>query len=600
MLAIKNRVTKGSALLLAVAAGLVGCAPPGPSALLQGARLIDERKYSEALVQLRRATSLMPTNAAAWNYLGLACQYSGQPADAEKAYSRALTLNRDLSEAHYNLGCLLLDHANYDGAKAHLTAYTLRRGGTAEALTMLGAAQLRSHELAAAEKSLTDALKLNPRSPEALNLAGVARAERGRFAEAIPFFNNALSQQPNFAPAVLNLAVVSQVHLKDRQAALKRYREYLSLNPPADRVEQARAAASQLELELTPVVHPPPPVTTATPPGPATNIAKAPVRVATPPPAQNSQTNVVAVAPVVPTRTNPIAEAPKPPPTSPPVRTQPVETVEVASDPSFKPAQEVAMNYNKPAASSPSRTDTPSVQTTTNDPPKRGFLQRINPLNLIHSPEKSTTRQTSPASAGSTTAKSDLAPAGDAAGTPPDTAQPSATKGMARYAYKLPPPPTPGNREAADRLCAQGFQSQESGRLQEAIQSYRAATQQDPSFFRAQYNLALALAQSGSVEPALYSFEKAMAASPESVEARLSFALTLKQARYYLDSAQELEKVAAESPADTRAHLALGNLYSQQLHQPSRARQHYLKVLETDPGHPQASSIHYWLVANPP
>jgi Tfp pilus assembly protein PilF len=80
----------------------------------------------------------------------------------------------------------------------------------------------------------------------------------------------------------------------------------------------------------------------------------------------------------------------------------------------------------------------------------------------------------------------------------------------------------------------------------------------------------------------------------------VSFALTLKQARYYLDSAQELEKAVAESPANTRAHLALGNLYSQQLHQPARARQHYLKVLESDPGNSQASTIHRWLVANPP
>ena len=47
------------------------------------------------------------------------------------------------------------------------------------------------------------------------------------------------------------------------------------------------------------------------------------------------------------------------------------------------------------------------------------------------------------------------------------------------------------------------------------------------------------------------------------------------------------------------AHLALANLYAQQLRQPAKAREHYLKVVETDPHNPQASAIHYWLVANP-
>jgi len=34
--------------------------------------------------------------------------------------------------------------------------------------------------------------------------------------------------------------------------------------------------------------------------------------------------------------------------------------------------------------------------------------------------------------------------------------------------------------------------------------------------------------------------------------------------------------------------------------QPVKARQHYLKVLEVEPRHPQAGAIRYWLAANPP
>ena len=67
-----------------------------------------------------------------------------------------------------------------------------------------------------------------------------------------------------------------------------------------------------------------------------------------------------------------------------------------------------------------------------------------------------------------------------------------------------------------------------------------------------------------------------------------------------LDAANELEKLLQTYPKDGRANLALGNLYLQELHQPVKAREHYLKVLENDPQNPQASAIRYWLAANPP
>jgi Flp pilus assembly protein TadD len=56
----------------------------------------------------------------------------------------------------------------------------------------------------------------------------------------------------------------------------------------------------------------------------------------------------------------------------------------------------------------------------------------------------------------------------------------------------------------------------------------------------------------------------------------------------------------AANPDEVRAHLALGNLYAQQLHDPVRARRHYLKVLAVNPGNPQAGDIQFWLSANPP
>src|SRR5689334_20746417 len=85
-----------------------GCMPGGPRALLSGKRLVEQGKYPQAITKLKAATSLLPTNAQAWNYLGLAYHYAGQNAEAEGAYQRALALDRDLTETHYNLGLLYL------------------------------------------------------------------------------------------------------------------------------------------------------------------------------------------------------------------------------------------------------------------------------------------------------------------------------------------------------------------------------------------------------------------------------------------------------------------------------------------------------------
>src|SRR5258705_11345882 len=88
--------TASGFLLVALLILSGGCGPPGPRALLKGRELVERGKYQEAVQQLKVATSLLPTNALAWDYLGLAYHHAGDGTEAEKAYQRALLCNRDL------------------------------------------------------------------------------------------------------------------------------------------------------------------------------------------------------------------------------------------------------------------------------------------------------------------------------------------------------------------------------------------------------------------------------------------------------------------------------------------------------------------------
>jgi len=136
-------------------------------------------------------------------------------------------------------------------------------------------------------------------------------------------------------------------------------------------------------------------------------------------------------------------------------------------------------------------------------------------------------------------------------------------------------------------------------KLTDAFDGYRQATQMDPAWFEAQYNCGVMAYRLGDYQSSLGAYETALAIEPGSADARYNFALALKAADYVTDAVNELRKILASNPNDARAHLELGNIYSQKLRDVPRARKEYLKVLQLDPGNPEASNIEFWLSANP-
>ncbi len=227
---IKNRASGNVIFFLLFATLFAGCTPPGARALLNGKRLIEEGRYTEAIEQLKLAESILSTNAQVCNYLGVAFQHLGHVANSVQAYRRALGLDANLIEAHYNLGCLWLEQNRPDLARTELIAFTLRNPNAGDGWAKLGIAELqlaktgnasaRAGELLAAEKSFNSALKLNAQNPEALNGLGLAQMQRDRPVAAAQYFGNALKVRPDYAPALLNLAVISHTYLNKRPYAL--------------------------------------------------------------------------------------------------------------------------------------------------------------------------------------------------------------------------------------------------------------------------------------------------------------------------------------------------------------------------------------------
>jgi tetratricopeptide (TPR) repeat protein len=569
MLATKNLPRLGAIGFFALALLLAGCSPSGPRALLKGKKLLERGDYAAAVAQFKTATSLLATNAQAWNYLGVACQYAGQPTNAVTAYQRALALDRDLMEAHYNLGCLWLEQNKPDAAASEFTAYTLRQPKAPEGWLKLGLAQLQAHDVTMAEKSFSTALYLKPNNAEALNGLGLARVERGRPREAVQFFAAAAKEKPDYAPAWLNLATVAQQHLHDNALALQNYRAYLALTPRPANWDAVNDLAKSLE----------PPVTTTTA---VANESQTPAPEIRTPPA------VGAVRPAASSRTQTVARVNLNPPR--PATTSP-QVVKVQPEPVI---------IGTPVAPAPAEASTE----------KAGALNRLNPLNWFRSPapEKSEGAGVTPvpppvaknnrvgvtplppANSGST-ARTTTAPARVPSPVippkPVKIAQP-AVPTFPRYVYLSPRKPQAGDRRTASNAFTRARESEQGSRWLDALQSYRQATEQDPGWFEAQYNYGVIAYRLRNYNQSLAAYEMALAIQPDSV------------AGHVTDAVNELKKIVASNPDEVRAHLALGNIYAQQLYDPAPARQHYLKVLQLDPGNSQAPDIQFWLSSNPP
>jgi len=77
--------------------------------------------FEDAEYYLGRAVELAPRDARAWFHLAFAQGKNGRAAQREASYRKALALDPDLAEAHYNLAIVLVMTSKGGEADAHLT-----------------------------------------------------------------------------------------------------------------------------------------------------------------------------------------------------------------------------------------------------------------------------------------------------------------------------------------------------------------------------------------------------------------------------------------------------------------------------------------------
>lgn len=246
---------------------------------------------------------------------------------------------------------------------------------------------------------------------------------------------------------------------------------------------------------------------------------------------------------------------------------------------------------------------------------RRSFFSKINPLNLLRrEPKEKRVTPLPPRKDAAVPTMDDLA-SGETPATTAVSVAPASEGGILpiapepavieparpaypRYAYLSPARPEAGDAEKAGRLLDEAALEHQAGRYAEAAEGYRKALKADPACFGARYNLGTLELDRLRPIMALSEFEEALVISPDDGPARFNFALALEAAGYSLDAAIEMERVTDLEPDNASAHLMLGGLYSDTLQDVALARMHFVRLLEIQPGHPQANRIRRWLSVN--
>jgi tetratricopeptide (TPR) repeat protein len=638
-------------LLLLLTVVLAGCRPHGVEALRQGDEALRAGQHAKAIELLEQAVTDLPSEARAWNFLGLAYRAAGRDHEALKAHLRALERNRSFPDAWFNVGLLHFEQGNWLEAERALRTYLGAEASRTNAVAWrtLGLAQLESNQLDLAERSLATATQLAPRDAEAWNGVGLIQVGRRRFRDALKTFAYVSAVAPEHAPARLNAAVVTHQHLGDRRGAVPLYRAYLALNPA--NAAEVETLVAQLEQALRPVVPTNAPVAlVATNPPPRTN---APLRLATnlvsratnvpakpatnlPPtvtkaPPTNPPPVVTTKVPVPAPATNPPAK-PVPPPAVPPVVKKPEpkpEVVQLEPEPRLAVARDV-----KPAAPQPLPTTNPpaavvpapptnavapvppatasAAELTAEEAERRGFWQRANPGNWnwrkanpvswFGSDDPAVTNRPTPLNQTTTNvpaARRTLALPRVPTNAPVAAAPSKPKPVIIRHQRQVSEPIAAGNRSAAELKFNEALLVHNRRDYAGAAALYEQAASADPTFYPAHHNLALLALDLNDPTRAVLAAEHATTLQPDSTASRQLYAAALQRANYPADAAEQWELLQAGKPNDTQTHLTLAGLYAGPLGESAKARAHYLRVLELEPNHPQAAAIRVWLAGNP-
>ncbi len=181
-----------------------------PVALL-GALAVASFQQSRTYTDLRTFyTATVARNPQAWmahNNLGNLLRERGDLEGARRHLEAALAVRPDLAKAHNNLGSVLRDLRRPTEALGHYRRALELQPDYVEARNNLGSLLRQERRPREALEHLLRAMRLDPENADIRNHLGMTLRDLGRLEESVAEFQRAVRIRPAMAPAHLNLAL---------------------------------------------------------------------------------------------------------------------------------------------------------------------------------------------------------------------------------------------------------------------------------------------------------------------------------------------------------------------------------------------------------
>jgi tetratricopeptide (TPR) repeat protein len=188
------------------------------------------RMYADMRTFYRTTLARNPTAWMAHNNLGNLLREDGDLDGAVQHFQAALRVRPDLVKVHNNFAAVLRDQRKIPEAIAEYRRALELDPSYVEALNNLGNLLREQKHVDEALTHLREAVRLAPDYVDAQNNLGVALRDAGQMHEAMTHFERALQVNPKFAPAHLNLALCYSLLGRDAES-MEHYREARRLNP---------------------------------------------------------------------------------------------------------------------------------------------------------------------------------------------------------------------------------------------------------------------------------------------------------------------------------------------------------------------------------
>lgn len=237
----------------------------------QAEQLINSRRFNDAVSLLNRAGSIDPNCAEVHGYLGMAYQNSLKTNQAIAEYTKALQLNPQMSFINVNLGTCYMNVNQLDQAATYFQRYLQENPNAADAaqvqqylqqcgarkgqnnlrgMVEQGQSLLNQRQFPQAISAFEQAINQQPNFAPAHFFLGYALAQSGQSSRAIVEFQSALQLDPNMKEAVMNIASNYQT-LGDCANAIMWYERYLKENPGSPKAGDIRQRISGLRQQLS-------------------------------------------------------------------------------------------------------------------------------------------------------------------------------------------------------------------------------------------------------------------------------------------------------------------------------------------------------------